>query len=89
MAGWILPLGIFKKTGFRPTPSARLGASLLTPPGPTPPVGSQARKFLQQIPEITLQLNRQTQHSVPSKKVPSERKQSSAGPAGEQSGRKC
>lgn len=62
--------------------SAGRVASLLRPPA-QPPVGSQARKFLQQIQPITLRLNRQTQHSVPTKKVPSERKQSSAGPAGE------
>lgn len=56
------------------------------PPTPTwaqPSEGSKARKFLQQIQPITLQLNRQTQHSVPTKKVPSERKQPCAGPAGE------
>lgn len=36
MAGRISLLGIFKKTGFRPTTSARLVASLLTLPSPNP-----------------------------------------------------
>jgi hypothetical protein len=50
------------------------------------PVGSSGQeilKFLWQIQQITLQLNIQTQHFVPTKKVPNEKKQSSAAPAGE------
>lgn len=67
-------------------------ASQLAPqaqPHPTPSGGgaSQARKFLEQIRQITLQLNRQTQHPVPSKKVQSEGNQSSAAAAGQERGK--
>lgn len=86
MWGWVFPLGIFKKTMFGPTP--RLVASLLAPPA-QPPSGVPGQEILAaDSGDHSAAQETETQHSVPSKKVPSERKQSSAGPAGQATGRK-